>query len=60
LWQSELVKFVQFALEELLVRQGGLVFGDEGGGKRAAQGILDDLVVLGGAIVSALLTLLGG
>ena len=31
--EGELVKLVEFALEEPLVREGGLVFSDEGWGK---------------------------
>ena len=45
----ELIKLVEFGLEEFLVWEAGLVFGDEGRGEGAAQGVFDDLVVLGGA-----------
>ena len=43
------VEFVQLGLQQLLVRQPGLVLGDEGRRQRPAQGVLDDLVVLAGA-----------
>src|ERR1035437_9317242 len=47
--ESELVELMQLAPEELLVRQRRLVFGDEGGGDGAGQGVFNDLVVLRGA-----------
>src|ERR1039458_7477533 len=47
--ESELVELMQLAPEELLVRQRRLVFGDEGGGDGAGQGVFDNLVVFRGA-----------
>ena len=43
------VELVQLGLEQRLVRQPRLVFRDQRGRHGPAQGILDDLVVLGGA-----------
>ena len=40
---------MQLGLEQLPVRQSGLVLGDERRRHGPAQGVLDDLVVLGGA-----------
>ena len=42
------IKLVQLGLEQLPVRQSGLVLGDERGRHGPAQGVLDDLVVLRG------------
>ena len=40
---------MELGLEQFLVGQPGLILGDEGRRDGAAEGILDDLVVLGGA-----------
>ena len=40
---------MQLGREQLLVWQLGLIFGDERGRKRAAEGVLDHLAVLAGA-----------
>ena len=40
---------MEFGLEELFLRQTGLVFGDQGRGERAAEGVLHHLAVFGGA-----------
>ena len=52
-WQGwflrQLVEFVELGLQERLVRQPGLVLGDQGRGHGPAQSVFDDLVVLGGA-----------
>jgi hypothetical protein len=45
----EQVEFVEFALEELLVGELGLVFGDEGGAEVAVHGVFDDFGILAGA-----------
>jgi hypothetical protein len=42
-----LVELMQLPLEELLVRQRRLVFGNESGGDGAGQGVFDDFVILG-------------
>lgn len=46
---GQLVELVELGLEDLLVRQEGLVIGDEGRRERAAEGIFHDFSVLGGA-----------
>src|SRR3954449_12723542 len=40
------IELLQLGLEQPLVRQLGLVLGDQGRGERAAEGVLDHLVVL--------------
>ncbi len=40
---------MQLGLQQLLVRQAGLVLGDQRGRHGPAEGVLDDLMVLGGA-----------
>jgi hypothetical protein len=40
---------VQFGLKQLLVRQAGLILGDQGGRKGTAQGVFHHLAVLAGA-----------
>ena len=40
---------MEFALEELLVGELGLVFGDEGGAEVAVHGVFDDFGILAGA-----------
>ena len=43
------VELVKFGLKEPLVRQFGLVFGNQGRRNRSAQGVLDDFLILRGA-----------
>ena len=44
-----MVKLVELGLEEFLVREKRLVFGDECGRERSAEGVFDDFLVLRGA-----------
>jgi hypothetical protein len=46
---AELVQFMQLDLQQFLVRQEGFILGDHGRGEGAAEAILDDLFILGGA-----------
>jgi len=46
---GEQIELVEFGAQEFLVGQEGFVLGDHGRGERAAEAILDDLAVLGGA-----------
>ena len=43
-WQLP-VKLVQLVVQQLLVRQAGLVLGDQGRGERTAQGIFHNFIV---------------
>src|ERR1700692_4638018 len=43
------VKLVEFGLQELLVREAGLALGNEGGRHGPAEGVFDDLLVVGDA-----------
>jgi hypothetical protein len=46
---GQCVELMQLRLQELLVGQSGLILGNEGGRDGPAQGVLDHLMVLGGA-----------
>src|SRR4051812_11282862 len=48
-WECQLVELVKFAPEKLFVGQESLIFGDESRGYGAAEGVFDDLIILGGA-----------
>ena len=43
------VKLVQLGLEQSLIGEARLIFGDQGGRERAAEGVFDDLAVFAGA-----------
>src|SRR5436190_610918 len=46
---GQLVELVELGLKQFLVRKPGLVFGDQRGGQRTAEGVFDHLAVFGGA-----------